>query len=532
MTSRWKRWLMVIGIALGGVLIVLLFIGRAMAARFEPYIREQAIAYLEKRFDSEAEIGELHISVPNLSPYKLVFNHGKGTLAHVEAENVVLRHKRRRDIAPMFVMKRFTFDVDLGTVFNSPKRVQLVTIDGMEVNVPPKGDRPDLGSSDDEDAEAETTDVILDEVRINDSRLSIFPQDPKKKPLHFYLHSIRLESAGKSVAMRYDAALKNATPPGEIVSKGTFGPWAADEPGDTPLSGDYVFDKADLGVFTGIAGTLHSTGQFEGTLDSIVAKGEASVPNFRLKQSGHPVPLKTRFEVMVDGTDGDTILKPVIGTLGSTTFRTSGTVIKHEDDTRRTISLDVSMPKGNLRDLLTLALKGDPFMEGQIALDTKIDIPPLTGKVKEKLLLDGRFEITNGKFLQSKIQDQIDSLSRRGQGQPKNMAIDEVVLAMAGAFKMENQKISFRSLSFAVPGSGIDLAGDYDLDQDVLDFHGTLKLDAKVSETLTGWKHWLAKPLDPFFSKGGAGTLLHIQVTGSSKEPKFGREKGSKSDAD
>ena len=332
--------------------------------------------------------------------------------------------------------------------------------------------------------------------------------------------------------MHYDAALTNATPPGEIVSKGIFGPWAADEPGDTPLSGDYVFDKADLGVFAGIAGTLHSTGQFEGTLDSIVAKGEASVPNFRLKQSGHPVPLKTRFEVMVDGTDGDTTLKPVIGTLGSTTFRTSGTVIKHEDDTRRTISLDVSMPKGNLRDLLTLALKGDPFMEGQIALNTKIDIPPLTGKVKEKLLLDGRFEITNGKFLQSRIQDQIDSLSRRGQGQPKNMAIDEVVLAMAGAFKMENQKISFRSLSFAVPGSGIDLAGDYDLDQDVLDFHGTLKLDAKVSETLTGWKHWLAKPLDPFFSKGGAGTLLHIQVTGSSKEPKFGREKGSKSDAD
>jgi hypothetical protein len=251
-----------------------------------------------------------------------------------------------------------------------------------------------------------------------------------------------------------------------------------------------------------------------------------------LKQAGHPVPLKTRFEVMVDGTDGDTTLKPVVGTLGSTTFKTSGTVIKHEDDTHRTINLDVSMPRGNLRDLLTLALKGDPFMEGQIALDTKIDIPPLTGTVKEKLLLDGRFEITNGKFLQSRIQDQIDSLSRRGQGQPKNMAIDEVVLAMAGAFNMEDQKISFRSLSFAVPGSGIDLAGDYDLEKDVLDFHGTLKLDAKVSETLTGWRHWLAKPLDPFFSKGGAGTLLRIQVTGSSKEPKFGRDKGSKSDAD
>src|SRR5262245_42264565 len=170
MTVRWKRWLLVTGVAFGAALIVLLFIGRAMAERFEPYIRDQAIAYLEKRFDSEAEIGELRISVPNLSPYKLVFNHGKGTMAHVEAERVVLRHKKRRDIAPMFVMKRFTFDVDLGTVFDSTKRVQLVTIDGMEVNVPPQGERPDLGGSD-EDAEAEKTNVILDEVRINDSRL-------------------------------------------------------------------------------------------------------------------------------------------------------------------------------------------------------------------------------------------------------------------------------------------------------------------------------------------------------------------------
>src|SRR6185369_2657523 len=115
--------------------------------------------------------------------------------------------------------------------------------------------------------------------------------------------------------------------------------------------------------------------------------------------------------------------KPVVGTLGRTTFTTSGAVIKHDGDDHRTISLDVDMPNGNLRDLLTLAMKGTSFMEGQIALKTKITIPPLSGKVKEKLRLDGQFEITNGKFLRSKIQDHIDTLSRRGQGQPKNLEI-------------------------------------------------------------------------------------------------------------
>jgi len=31
-------------------------------------------------------------------------------------------------------------------------------------------------------------------------------------------------------------------------STGSFGPWSADEPGDTPLAGEYTFDDADLGA--------------------------------------------------------------------------------------------------------------------------------------------------------------------------------------------------------------------------------------------------------------------------------------------
>ena len=76
-----------------------------------------------------------------------------------------------------------------------------------------------------------------------------------------------------------------------------------------------------------------------------------------------------------------------------------------------------------------------------------------------------------------------------------------------------------------MPGAGVDLAGSYDLDKDTLDFHGALKLQAKVSQTQSGWKRWVLKPIDPFFSKNGAGTFLRIQVDGSSKEPHFGREK-------
>jgi hypothetical protein len=528
MTTKRKKWLIAISSFVGIAIVAMIIVASVMARRFEPRIREEVILYLEKRFDSEVELKALHIHLPTSSSLRIFLTRGRGAMASVDGEGILLRHKGRRDVPPMFAIHSFSFNVDLAMLFADHKTIQNVTIDGMEINIPPKGERPSFDSSNVEDQGGWQRNVVIDEVLITNSRLTILPRNPAKVPLRFDLHQVRLESAGKAIAMKFAAALTNAKPPGEILSNGTFGPWAAEEPGDTPLAGDYHFDKADLGVFAGISGILHSTGNFEGTLSSIDVSGEASVPNFTLKRSGNAVPLTAHFQVHVDGTNGDTVLKPVLGTLGTTSFSTSGALIENDAKTHRSINLKVTMPKGNIRDLMALAMKGPPFMEGTIALNTSIDIPPLSGKVREKLRLEGTFEITEGKFLQSTIQDQIDSLSRRSQGQPGNEEIDEVVLKMGGRFKLENEVIGFTPVSFAVPGAGIDLTGSFDLDQDILEFQGTLRMNASISQTMTGWKHWVLRPIDPFFSKQGAGTLLNIKVEGTAEHPTFGLNRGGK----
>jgi hypothetical protein len=226
--------------------------------------------------------------------------------------------------------------------------------------------------------------------------------------------------------------------------------------------------------------------------------------------------------VLVDGTNGNTILQPVVATLGTTNFTASGGIIKHEAGQPRAISLDVAMPNGNLRDVLRLAMKGTPFMEGRLVLNTKIDIPPLTGKVREKLKMDGRFEVLEGRFLHSTIQDQINGLSKRSRGQAGHPDSDQVVSHMMGVFHLENAVIQFSKLSYGVPGADVDLAGDYSLDRDALAFDGTLKLQATVSQMVSGWKKLALKPVDRFFEKEGAGTFLRIRVDGTSQAPKFG----------
>lgn len=83
--------------------------------------------------------------------------------------------------------------------------------------------------------------------------------------------------------------------------------------------------------------------------------------------------------------------------------------------------------------------------------------------------------------------------------------------------------MTFRDLTFGVTGATVELAGTYGLRDEKLDFHGTLRLDAKLSQTITGFKSFLLKPFDPFFRKNGM-TVLPIKVTGTRAQPEFGLE--------
>jgi hypothetical protein len=529
MTVRKKRWLL--GLAVATVLAVagLAIAASILARRFEPYIHAQAIQYLSKRFDSDVQLQTLHIRMPKISTLRVLLMRGRGALAQVDGEGLSLRYHGRRDVPPILRIRQLSFSVDLGTLFDTPKMVPLVTMDGVEIHIPPKDQRPALSGGGEPQSNAEPqnaaqSSVIIQEILIRSASLELLPRSRRKLPFHLEIQSLRLDSTGVGTAMRYDASLTNARPPGKIQTTGTFGPWSADEPSDTPVTGKYVFEHADLGVFNGIAGMLHSTGDLAGKLSALNVRGQADVPDFRLKRVGTAVPLSTTFEALVDGMNGNTTLKPVNAMLGKTRFSTSGGVIQHEANLPRAVDLVANIPNGDLRDVLRLAMAGPPFMEGRLVLKTKIGIPPLTGSVREKLNLDGRFQVIDGKFLRSKIQAELDKLSRRAQGEAGNQEIDDVPSNMRGVFQLANESLHFSELSFAVPGAQIDLAGDYDMARDNLDLLGTVKFQAKVSQlaAVTGWKRWALKAVDPLFARHGAGTFLRIKVQGSSRAPKFG----------
>jgi hypothetical protein len=321
----------------------------------------------------------------------------------------------------------------------------------------------------------------------------------------------------------FEAVLTNAVPVGQINTKGQFGPWQSDEPGDTPVTGTYVFNNADFSTLKGLSGTMSSTGKYAGTLDNLDVTGETSMSNFALAVSGNPMPLSTQYVAVVDGTNGNTYLTSVQAVLGRSRIDTKGEVVGVPGVKGRQLLLDAVSRNARIEDFLRLVVKGDhPLMTGAVVLRSKIEIDAGSVDLLQRLRLDGQFGVAGARFTDPSTQSKLDSLSRRGQGAPKNEDIADVASNFRGRFVLRHGEIAFSNLSFSLPGAKVQLNGSYSLLTEQLDFHGHLLLDAKISQTTSGKKSFLLRFADPFFKRAGGGSSIPIKIVGPRSQPSFG----------
>ena len=64
-------------------------------------------------------------------------------------------------------------------------------------------------------------------------------------------------------------------------------------------------------------------------------------------------------------------------------------------------------------------------------------------------------------------------------------------------------------------------AGSYTAAGQAMDFKGTVRIDAKLSEMTTGMKSMFLRVIEPVFRRRGA-TVIPITIGGTVKEPKVG----------
>jgi hypothetical protein len=365
---------------------------------------------------------------------------------------------------------------------------------------------------------------------------------PGKMPLDFAIAGFTLANVTggpirAASVMHFEADLTNPKPVGIIHSTGNFGPWHDQDPGESPIEGAYQFDHADLSSFKGIAGILSSTGKYQGTLRDLIVDGDTDTPDFRLAHFGNAMALHTHFHAKVDATNGDTWLEPVDAVLGHSHFTTQGQVVRvivpdpvtgQPTSKGHDIALNVNITQGRIEDFLHLASRSSsPLLTGSLTMKAALHIPPGAEPVHKRLTLKGVFNLDQVHFASEKIQGRITDLSLRGQGLPhevKGADPNMVHSTMQGDFQMAAAVITLPALTYTVPGATIQLKGTYGVEGGALDFAGTAKLNATVSQMVGGVLGALLKPADRIFKKDGAGTEVPIRISGTREDPHFSVE--------
>lgn len=487
-----------------------------------PGLRVRLTEALGERFGSDVELASLRVSLlPRL---------------RVSSDGVVLRHKGRTDVPPLITIASFSAEASLRGLLGRPLRLSRVRVEGLEINVPPGGidgededpqRQPQTDTRRDEPpedraAEPAASPLVVDDLIAERAVLRILRRHPDKEPRVWEIAELSMQGTGSNEPWPFRARLTNPIPPGRLAVQGTFGPWHAEQPSSTPLGATYEFEDADLAMFKGIHGVLHSTGEFDGVMKRIAVEGTTSVPEFGLDGVDQPVPLTTNFSAVVDGTNGNVWLQPVRAQLGQSSLVADGGIVEPEGEDGRTVRLDVVMSEGRVEDVLRLVVKGEPAVAGGLQLKAKLLFPPGDVEAIEKLQLDGSFGIASARFSEGGLQAKMNELSQKARGEAdSNEPPDRVATDFAGRFTMKGGVIRFSTLTFAVPGAKLDLAGTYAVRSEALDFRGTVRMEAKLSELTTGFKSFLLKAVDPLVRRKGV-TVIPITVSGTAAKPDFG----------
>lgn len=504
-----------------GAVLALLAACAAIAGYFksdlEKLARSKVIEKIEARFGSQAELDgfQLRLGLPPV----------------IRAEGLVVRRHGRSDLPPLISIDRFSATLSPADLLRSPVRVRHVELEGLLIQISHDSERDD-GSEESRGSSREKGEgieakypFIIEELIADGTTLRIFPREAHNEPLIWEIYRLQMRSVGVDQPMAFKAQLMNAKPPGLIDSEGSFGPWNAENPGQTPVSGDYSFENADLSVFKGISGSLSSEGIYRGVLNRIEVEGFTDTPDFAVAVAGQPVHLRSDFSAVVDGTNGNTLLQPVRARFLQSTILARGGVVKEEGEDGKTIRLRVQVEQARIEDLLKLGMKQEqPPLVGDIRVDTEFVLPPKDRDVAERLFLDGNFEILDARFTSRETRRKLEELSWRARGRPDEETDPELEVAseMRGDFRLRDGVATFANLAFRVPGADVLLDGTFDLQKEELEFRGKLRMEASLSQTTGGVKSVLLRLVDPFFRKDGAGAVVPIKIEGPLESPDFG----------
>jgi AsmA-like C-terminal region len=439
------------------------------------------------------------------------------------------RSSQRQEAPPLATADKLTIQAGYLELLLRPNHIDRIVLENLHVRVPgskaaasktadgnPQSNGQEANGRQSHDSKSGNTHV--GEIIANNAKLTIIRSDGKNH-LDFDVHSLILDSVGPDEAISYRVEMTNALPPGEISSHGLLGPWNTTDAKKTPLFGEIFFERANLAVFSGIAGSLSARSDFRGTLEDIDVNGNVDVPEFKVKRARESVHLQGHFRAQVNAA-GDVNLERVEAHLLNTNVEARARIAGGPGGHKMT-TVDFSVHHGHIQDVIALFAQDKPPLDGVTNFRAHTVVHAFDEQFLKETELQGEFEIADGRFTNAQRQASVDEISARAHSHKRKGKNPEVTSEFHGDVVLEHGIAHFSSLSMSVPAAVALMNGTYNLLNDKIDFHGTLRTQAEISRTTTGIKAVLLTPLDPFFKKKSAGAAVPVEMTGTYDNPQF-----------
>lgn len=508
-----RKWPVILGLSLLGLLVA----GLVVLAAHWPFSRQRVIQALQEDFHGAISFSGFHVTV---------FPH-PGCVAE---GGTLVRPGSPAGSLPLASAQKFVVRAHYVDFLLRPGYIAHIDVQGLQIHVPPAGTLPAAPP------EQNPSTTRVGEVVANNSLLEIARK--AGEPLRFQIHTLTLNSVSRKDGFSYDVAFLNALPPGEIQSRGHFGPWNSDDPGQTPVSGTYQFEHAYLGGFEGIDGVLNSHDSFHGQLAKIETHGSVNIPDFKVRRAARTSPIASRFDAFVDALHGDVRLEHVETQIVRTNVLARGGVEETPGGGRKTTSLDLNVAHGRIQDVLRLFIKEPRSpIAGAISFRAHVTIPPEGRPFEQEVVLTGDFGIDDSSFTKPETQKKVNDLSERAQGKKvddksegeKSPDDDQdsvpVISDLRGHVALKNGVATLTSISFNVPGATAYMHGTFNLLSQKIDFHGVLQTASEFSKVGGGGiKSIFLRPLDAIFKKKPKGAEIPVKMTGTYSHPEFGLE--------
>lgn len=501
--DRAKLWVLLGAFAV----VVLLGVAACFIEAYWPYRYRNIKPMLEGVLASQIKISQYHRTYfPNPG---------------FVAIGITMRRKSAPDLPPLGSVEKLVVQGSWIDLIMLRDRVQLVDMTGLHVVVPPIGSRANHedfppGSSSD----FAGPDTMIEKLDVHQGLLDIMRDDGNR--YSFPIQELELRDFQKGHATQYAVEMSNAKPTGRIVAKGSLGPINAKNMEASPVTGEFTFTSVALHDVGEIQGTLSSSGRFNGTLGKIDAEATSNTPDFAV-ENGHPSPVEAAVRCTIDGRNGDVVIQGIEAKTGATTVNVAGSVAGE----RKVANLDFIVTGGRAEDVLRIFVHDGVPIAGPVRLHGHAYVGP-TGNgahFLQRLRVDGVFDVPAERIKDEKTEQSLTEFSQRAQSnKPANSdartdeelagSSTDVLSSLNGPATIRDGVVGTQHLIFRFPGAEANLKGTFNLHDKSVHLTGDLKMETDISNTTTGFKSWLLKPLAPFFKKKSAGAVIPIAVVG------------------